>query len=341
MTSARHGDAGGGGPRESRIETYGVPDRGFDPARADDSDLERYGLPTRKAMDFNPLSAAFRHAFLQRPASGQPLRFLAALSSRGVAPPPIARGVAAIASQPAQKSVNWSGGYVAPRDGRSLVSVMGRWTVPAVSVPPGGTEPEYRSSTWIGLDGQRFYLDASLPQIGTKQQCWPGSPRRQRYRTWFQWWARGLATEEQPLCLPISPGDEVSAIITVVDEFSVIFNLKNETTGLMLEAFRAYAPGACRISGATAEWIMERPSPDGADGWDAFPLPVFTPFAFTGCIAESRAPGSDDLQDHDLEGARTIRMYEIVPHPTQVRTISTARRVLVPVQKLELEQVAP
>ncbi|KRD96327.1 hypothetical protein ASE63_11575 [Bosea sp. Root381] len=343
MTAGQHGARSGTATsRVIRIETFGVPDADFEPARASDSELERFGLPTRKAMRANPLAAAFRDAFLQRPASGRPLRFRAALPwPVAPAPAPITRGVAAIASQPAQKSANWSGGYVTPRDGQSFASVMGRWRVPTVSVPLGGSEPEYRSSTWIGLDGQRFYLDASLPQIGTKQQCWPGSPRRQRYRTWFQWWARGQATEEQPLRLAICPGDEVSAVITVFDETSVICNLKNETRGLMLEAFRAFAPGPCRISGATAEWIMERPSPDGADGWDAFPLPVFTPFAFTGCIAESQAWGSTALQDRDLEGARSIRMYEIVPHPTQVRTISTAHRVLLPVQKLELEYVSP
>ena len=342
MTSGRDGTRGGTATsRVIRIETYGVPDADFEPARASDSELERFGLPTRRAMRANPLAAAFRHDFLQRPASGRPLRFRAAFPWPAE-PAPITRGVAAIASQPAQKSANWSGGYVTPRDGRSFVSVMGRWRVPTVSVPPGGSEPEYRSSTWIGLDGQRFYLDSSLPQIGTKQQCWPGSPRRQRYRAWFQWWARDQATEEQPLRLAFCPGDEISAIITVFDETSVIFNLKNETRGLMLEAFRAFAPGPCLISGATAEWIMERPSPDGADGWDAFPLPNYTPFAFTSSIAESRAAGGGGvLQDHDLVSARMIRMYEIVPHPTQVRTISTARRVLSPVQQIELERVLP
>lgn len=344
MTSGRDGARRGSvaaAPRRSGIVTFDMPDPGFDPAEALDSDLERYGLPTRKSTGSNPLAAAFRHAFLQRPADGRPLRFVRALPRRDVVPAPIARVVAAMATQPAQKSVNWSGGYVTPRDGHSLVSVMGRWTVPVVSLPPGGADPEYRSSTWIGLDGQKFYLDSSLPQVGTKQQCWPGSPRRQRYRAWFQWWARDQGTEEQLLRLPVCPKDEISAVITVVDEFCVICNLKNETRGLMLQAFRAYAPGPCRISGATAEWIMERPSPTGADGWEAFPLPVFKPFAFTSCIAESRAPCSAALRDRDLEGARSIRMYEIVPHPTQVRTISTAGRVLEPVQKLEIEYGAP
>ena len=118
-------------------------------------------------------------------------------------------------------------------------------------------------------------------------------------------------------------------------------NLRNVTQDIMLEAFKAWAPTPCRISGATAEWIMERPSPPDSDGWEAYALPVYTPFAFTGCIAETRPLGSTTLHDRDLEGARLIRMYEIAHTPTSVRTISTARRELGPPQRLELTYVAP
>lgn len=339
-----HGGCDGQGadlPRRSGIQPLGVPPDTFVPSREPERALRLYGLPTLKAMASNPLATAFRRAFLQPRVGGRPLSFMPALAMTEAAPGAAVVRRAAPTTQPAQKSVNWSGGYVSARDGHSFVSVMADWVVPTVSVPTNRTEPEFHSSTWIGLDGQKFYLDSSLPQIGTKQRCGPGLAGQPPYYAWFQWWARGQETEEVPLLLPVDPGDTISAIIRVCNEETVICNLKNVTQDIMLEAFRARAPGPCRISGATAEWIMERPSPPESDGWEAYPLPAYTPFAFTGCIAESQAPGDLALHDRDLESARLIRMYETNANPTRIRTISTARRVIKPTQKLELAYVAP
>lgn len=328
-------------PQQSRIRTFGVPPDDFDPSTALESRLVRYGLPTPGASASNPRATAFRRAFLQPPADDRPLRFAAALPMSSIAMDLFAIKRTAPTTQPAQRSVNWSGGYLAARGGHRFVSVMADWVVPRVSVPPDGHATEYHSSTWIGLDGQKFYLDASLPQIGTKQRCGDGLRGQREYYAWFQWWARGQVTEELPLGLPVSHGDTISAIISVFDEYSVICNLRNVTQNVMLEAFRAWAPSPCRITGATAEWIMERPSPPGSDGWEAYALPVYSPFAFTGCIAESSPLGSATLHDHDLESARLIRMYEIAANPPGTRTISTACRILLPEQRLELAYVAP
>ncbi|HEV7258737.1 MAG TPA: G1 family glutamic endopeptidase [Bosea sp. (in: a-proteobacteria)] len=326
--------------RQDRIVPLGLPHGPFDPAVQPDSVLEQYGLPTPNAMPTNPKAAAFRREFLQPRRDGPPLRFAPALASPEFAADATVITRTAPTGQPAQKSVNWSGAYQSPRDGHRFVSVMAEWKVPSVSVPPGRAEPEFHSSTWIGLDGQKLYLDSSLPQIGTKQRCGPGLAGQPEYYAWFQWWARGQDTEEEPLELPVAPGDRISAILTVADAYSVICNLKNITQDVILEAFKAWAPSPCRISGATAEWIMERPSPPVSDGWEAYPLPVYTPFAFTSCIAETRPVGSTALHDRDLEGARLIRMYEIIANPPGTRTVSTARRVLLPEQKLELSHVA-
>ena len=328
-------------PPQSRFQSLGVPPDGFNPSTEPDTELTRYGLPTVDAMASNPKAAAFRRAFLQPLADGRPLRFVPALPTSSIAMDLFVIERTAPTTQPAQRSVNWSGGYLAARGGHRFVSVMADWVVPRVTVPPDPRATEYHSSTWIGLDGQKFYLDSSLPQIGTKQRCGEGLHGAREYYAWFQWWARGQKTEEQPLGLPVSHGDTISAIITVFDERSVICNLRNVTQNVMLEAFRAWAPSPCRISGATVEWIMERPSPPDSDGWEAYALPDYSPFAFTGCIAESCPLRGITLHDHDLERARLIRMYEIAANPPGTRTISTARRVLLPEQRLELARFAP
>lgn len=328
-------------PPNGAIALYELPSETFNPADAGDEDLQRYGLPTAMEFRGNPAAAAFRRAFLRRRANAPPLQFLSALKATDVIQRTGIVTIATQASRPVQKSMNWSGGYVTPRDGRSLVSVMANWTVPSVSAPLGGTAPEYQSSTWIGLDGQKSYLDSSLPQIGTRQR-WLAEPvPRTEYLSWFQWWARGRDLPLQILALPVDPYDEISAIITVLDETTVRCNLKNVTKGIILQAFNASAPTGLRISGATAEWIMERPSPMGSDGWEPYAFPSYTSFAFTGCVAESAEPEKPDLWENDLESARLIRMYEIDRNPTSVRTISTTSRTLGPPQRLELTRVAP
>lgn len=312
-------------------------ERNFDPLQATDAERRHFGLPTLDDQPKDSLSWHLRRAFLSPPSGGR-LRFAQALTGSG-GPPTSRTTPAATFPWPAQKSSNWSGGYVVPRDGRSIVTVMGTWTVPVIAPPGGGTQTEYQSSTWIGLDGQRAYRDSSLPQIGTKQVC--NAAGQVTNSAWYQWWARGLHDGEEFLALPLAAGEEISAVITVLNATTARFNLKNVSQGIMLQAFDVPAPPGHLISGATAEWIMERPSPLGSDGWSPYRLPAYQPFSFTGCIAESMAPGDTTARRIDLEQARLIRMYEIVDSPRSVRTISSVRKVLAPQQALELTYVGP
>lgn len=322
------------------IALYPLPPDAFDPAEAVDADLLRFGLPVPREAGSNSAAVAFRRAFVRKRHGAPALRFAPALQLTGGPPPVRIVAIAAPEPRPAQKSMNWSGGYVTPRDGCSLVSVMANWTVPRVYRPPGSTASESQSSTWIGLDGQKFYRDSSLPQVGTRQRWLTQPTPRADYSAWFQWWARGLDLPIWDLMLPVDAGDEISAILTVLDAGTVRCNLKNVSKGIILQAFDASAPDGLRISGATAEWIMERPSPMGSDGWETYELPVFRPFDFTACLAEAAASGSPELREHDLELARLIRMYAIDGDPARVLTLSTARRVLGPPQRLTMSYVA-
>lgn len=327
-------------PRNAALEFYPLPPEDFDPAAAPDADLEHFGLPTPMEFGGNPAATAFRRAFLRRREGGAALRFLPALEPAVPTVMELVIAFAAPQTRPAQKSLNWSGGYVTPRNGRSLISVMANWTVPAVDRPADGNAAEYQSSTWIGLDGQKFYLDSSLPQVGTGQKLLNRPIPQAKYSAWFQWWVRGRHLPLWELALPVKAGDEISAILTVFDERIVRCNLKNVSRDIVLQAFDALVPEGLRVSGATAEWIMERPSPMGTDGWEAYELPAYTGLGFTACLAESVVPGNPERQEHDLEGARLLRMYELDRNPASVRTISTAQRDLGPPQKLVMSHVA-
>lgn len=319
-----------------RTTPFPIPaqDSGFDPLRASDTERSSFGLPTLDDQPPSSVSLEFRRAFLSPPPGGR-LRFDAAFTGLPFGPSTSQPTPAVTFPWPAQKSLNWSGGYVAPRDGRSVVTVMGTWTVPSVLRPMGGGQPEYHSSTWIGLDGMRMYRDSSLPQIGTKQIC--NAAGGVTYGAWYQWWARELQEGPECLELQVNPGDEIAAVMRVLDDKQTVrFNLKNVTLGIMLQAFDVTAPTGYLVSGATAEWIMERPSPPRSDGWNAYKLPSYSAFSFTDCLAEASASGDAVVIPIDLELARLIRMYEIVQSPRSIRTISSAKKVLTSPQRLEL-----
>ena len=229
---------------------WDCPPESFDPlgAGVDDAARLQYGLPPLDCWTPGSRSHLFRRRFLSRPSSGAPLQFKAAIpsGSPGVLPFTTHTSPMAPPRWPAQKSSNWSGASVQPREGRSLVAVMGNWTVPVVRAPFAGaataTPIDAHSSTWIGIDGQRHYRDSTLPQMGT-EQIWNFKARAATPpRAWYQWWARGEHEAPQPLDLPLDAGDEVSALMTVVGPRSVRFNLKNETQGIILQAFDVDAP---------------------------------------------------------------------------------------------------
>jgi len=319
-----------------------LPEPGFDPLKASAEELRAFGLPVPDDHPPGSPGNIARSKFLTGPDPDTPVRFVPAVNDERPYPHPHYLATVSLAVPghpwPTGGSINWSGGFVTPRGG-NISFVEAYWTVPAVAAPAGGADPEYHSSTWIGLDGQRSYRDSSLPQIGVMQSV-TAATGVATYFAWYQWWAKGTPPVFYPLALPVDAGHEVYAILTVLNPTSVLFNIKNVTLGVILGAFVVGAPGVCLVSGATAEWIMERPTPLGGDPWSPYPLPAYENFSFTGCRTESTAPDGS-LKSIDLELARLIRMNEITKAPPGVRTISVAKKTLLPSQHLDLRYTGP
>ena len=100
----------------------------------------------------------------------------------------------------------------------------------------GAAGEKYRSSTWIGFDGQRRYYRSTLPQIGTAQNIDPvtGVPTRS-YFAWWQWWVRDVLEQAFPIMLAapeIHAGDLIMCFMQVADDRAgVSFVITNLTTG--------------------------------------------------------------------------------------------------------------
>jgi hypothetical protein len=213
-------------------------------------------------------------------------------------------------------SRNWSGAAIFANRGNRFNQVIASWTVPNVN--PGNGDGPWACSTWIGIDGLRRWMK-SMPQMGTTQVVGDtgeydrhGVPLPQ-YFAWWQWWLRGR-TIQLPVPFPatIAPGKKVFCCVTLLppdqpdpgDRHNVQFFLQVDGVGmpvlLGVPPTNAADGDGRRVpaSGASAEWILERPtalrnSPNGnVKEGDLFPLPDFGSSGADGFAAGS-APDVD------------------------------------------------
>jgi hypothetical protein len=321
---------------ERRAHAFPLPPADFDPLSATASQLEKYGLPARPdprterdlflfwGLMLGPPIRIIAPDFLKK-ASRAPLFALEAVapSRRSRSAAPFARGFGH-----RESSQNWSGLYVVPPRPNRFLQVVGGWTVPRPMAPrvlPHGAAPgsdEYRSSTWIGLDGHRTYPMSSLPQIGTSQfvKVVNGATTVET-AAWWQWWMKD-DPDSAPvdiLNFPVSVGDEIFASLAVQASGDVLFHIKNQTSGLFA-SFVVIAPGAIVPLGSTAEWIMERPTELGSTRM--YPMPHCTDVVFRHCLARSAPAVGEPATLQDLDNARLIRMYELFDNPHRKAFVS-------------------
>ena len=315
------------------------PPAAFDPLKASAAELLRYGF----SLEPDPARAADRHASWIRLFS-QKLNFVAAdfaLPSLSEFQRPGRRRQPAVGRRHHEKSLNWCGAYVTAKGGRRFSEIHADWVVPQPDPPtrPGSgvaLDGDYRSSTWIGFDGQRRYRNSSLPQIGTAQEVVVvnGQPTRKIY-AWVQWWVGDHMSVPVVLSsLPIRAGDQVMCSMVVMHDTAVRFYIKNQTTGAFIAPFEQRAPlfhppdggrpVQLKVSGATAQWIMERPAALTA-GHHLYELPKYGKVTFRNCYAVSSSPAGTEEHPERLSGARLINMRTTRKNPHRSAIISRSK----------------
>lgn len=322
-------------PQNRRMEDYGLPPRPNKdrfPVRYEFWKKMFSGNEKKPSVTFVPASFQYEHVevnFAQAEAKSLgPVEAKSFGQGKGSSFLPFrrffrARGIGKGVARP-DTSVNWCGAYVTAHDGRIITEIHGSWKVPRVDVPDGiqvtelKPHEELRCSSWLGLDGQRGYLDASLPQIGTShfvKRLKEGVGREPRLGVWWQWWLRGVPNPP-PIKLPleVEAGDEIMASLFVVNSTHVKYLIVNHTKGVVCTPFKETEPSSylsgilgtppladipVRVSGATGEWITERPvnwttgEPDN--------LPFFEDVVFEDChVVLGRAPNVDEWEEQPL-----------------------------------------
>ncbi len=236
-----------------------------------------------------------------------------------------------------ETSQNWCGIYIEPNDYKVFVQVSGVWIVPEPSPPPNAEPGDYTCSAWVGLDGQRRYFNSSLPQIGTWQKVTllDDGTKEFEFFAWFQWWARDYPNNRPyPIPhVPIAAGDRVGCIVRVWEPSVAYVAILNFSTGLFFRkkiqapVVRSRQP---KISGATAEWIMERPAVLNHPQ-QLYTLADYDQIEFSSCHAAEANPAEPNWPQvvgtsQKLDGERLIRMYDVLSNPNRTTFISMAQK---------------
>jgi hypothetical protein len=331
----------GGAPTKGRPKLkFPFPPPNFDPLGASPAELVKYGLPLRPDSKQPELLKAWLRLFEGLPKFSQPTRlardmFLEERQVRKILPNRTRFG----------NSPNWCGASIVPNGGNQLVLVFGEWTVPKPELPPpleqgpARQENKYHCVTWIGVDGNRRYLNSSLPQIGTEQILTVAANGTQSYEyfAWFQWWARRQAHMNRKVIsnITIDAGVSVMAAVWVIDPHHVVAILRtyapsNQITVLVEQTPELDLKAAKKpkfrpaISGASVEWIHERPLKEGEPTLFA----KYNPVPFRHCVAGA-APkaGVPPTLEQKLAGARLFRLF-VVPETLRpcMRFTSMPRR---------------
>jgi hypothetical protein len=328
----------------SRIKDFPIPPKQLDLTTASETELQAFGIPPRPDPKID--SALYdvwfdffgtRPEFVQADIEIRDDEFQPVTREARVAP-----ASSTLALSRFETSKNWCGVFIEPSHGTVFVQVSGRWVVPIPDVPLDGGPGLYACSTWVGFDGQRRYLDSSLPQIGTWQAVTLSNDGITTIETyaWFQWWARDLPGTQPGVIksVPVAPGDPVLCMVQVWEPNVAVVYIKNARTG-RLAHFSIEAPlldlgngrfHKYRISGATAEWIMERPTPL-QDPNSLYALADYGHADLLDCHAseaDPTLPGWPWLvgTDRVLRGERLIRMCDVLYDPMRIAFNSMPER---------------
>jgi hypothetical protein len=328
---------------------FDIPPPGFDPETATEAELKKYGIIPRPA-DSSDLFDNWRRLF-KSPVTfvdAKPVPLVPPSPDEATPPAPSPDDIRVLSQQEPgpvvapvspvgvgsrlTHSSNWSGGYIVPANNMIVVQVAAAWKLPTLSKPPHELDTPgalYACSTWVGLDGQRLYDNSSLPQVGVMQWLRPSvSPPQLTPTAFCQWWYRQGTDPVLSLPgLPVAAGDFVIASVWAARADVAICYLRNVSTGKLavvgMTAPSVSPPVQLTISGATAEWVLERPTIPGETRLYPFPDYHTAEFAAWAAVARDAGPPQAPL---DLATARGIAMYETQEHPPRTAFVSMPYR---------------
>ena len=235
-----------------KVSLFEPPPRGFDPLTAKPAELEKFGFPPRLEdahhlerykRVMNHLKSKFHYI--------QPTFRVNTDRSHG----PRKRGP----KDATETSGNWSGGVVYAPAGQSFKWIEGDWVVPDVSAPQ--QNEWFYCANWIGIDGDG---SGDVCQAGVECEVYQsGSTTIKNIYPWWEWFPQA---EVQITNLGINPGDMVTMLLCTnqaAGSTSASLYFTNRTTGAST-SLSFNAPAGTKLTGNSAEWVVEAPTVGGA-----------------------------------------------------------------------------
>lgn len=196
-------------------------------------------------------------------------------------------------------SLNWSGfaDTSSTSTADDFTNVSGRWTIPAVTCPPGPyrTQGAYIAN-WVGIDG---FSDQTVEQLGTGAQCFEGVLY---YYVWYEMFPAGTVEEGTTACINDNvdcpqPGDQISASVAVTPGTDGNNNYTLSLTDYTRPQESFSVTASCATTTCTdssAEWIVERPAYEPIAGLFQFvPLVYYGRTGFeSGSLVANGRPSS-------------------------------------------------
>lgn len=238
-------------------------------------------------------------------------------------PPPVSMGGQRTAPR---FSRNWAGLVARPTGARRFGRVAGRWTVPGIEPSQPRNEPRRLCSIWVGFGGSG-QAQASMPQMGSEHGYAPGT-LAPMHRLWWQWWAPKMGLLSTIITnIDIAPGDDIMVCGERLSSVLMRFHLRASRPGRGTVFTSIELLGRVPCHGATAEWIVERPTqvfsgpkPEG----ELMLPPTLLPgerFAMRQCAARA----GEGAAEHLPLRARPVATIETRQAPTRLH------RALLPV----------
>jgi hypothetical protein len=183
-------------------------------------------------------------------------------------------------------------------------SIYAQWVVPDVAdVDPGGEV--LNAGFWIGIDDAGDESPDIL-QAGISVNVHGSDVQWYAWTEWFD--TTNHVPSAKVANFPVAVGDTIAMLVAVMEPNLGRVMMANVTAG-HATIVHMPAPGEVTSVGRTVEWVVE--SPDGSHG-----LPMFEPFEFTDCFAETE----DGVLHPDL--GFTTEITAMLPSQEFVHAIS-------------------
>jgi hypothetical protein len=215
--------------------------------------------------------------------------------------------------------------YVVSRPVTPWITAAGSWVVPSVfepSWPPLAESDVWRSTSWIGIDGDSPADD--VLQAGVSHNV--DSQGKTEYYAWYEWYAPDEPGTNQPSYIhettipniSVHPGDEIYCGVQYINNQTAgsIFIL-NKSTGENFTIALA-PPYNATFIGASVEWIMEADTTQSDQS-----MPAFSPVVFTDCLgADSSGAEANPLSGRVSEidnGSRAMTSTTVADKKVTVK----------------------